>query len=82
MWQRTLLFKLLEVVEAMRVFITQQMDNNEELHSKLKLVESELATTQKTVDEGAKSLRKAEEEGEVVNAKAPRLKEEWEAVEA
>lgn len=71
MRQRTLLFKLLEVVEAMRVFITQQMDNSEELHSKPKLAESELTTTQKTVDEGAKSLRKVEGEGEVVNAKAP-----------
>lgn len=82
MRQHTLLFKLLEVVETMRVFITQQMDNSEELHSKLKLAESELATTQKTVDEGANSLRKAEGEGEVVNAEAPRLKEKWEAVEA
>lgn len=82
MQQRTLLFKLLEVVEATRVFITQKMDNSEELHSKPKLAESELATTQKTIDEGAKSLRKTEGEGEVVNTEAPRLKEEWEAVEA
>lgn len=66
----------------MRVFITQQMDNNEELHSKLKLAESELATSRKTIDEGAKSSRKAEGEGKVVNAKAPQLKEEWEMVEA
>lgn len=82
MRQRTLLFKLLEVVKAMRAFITQQMDNSEELHSKLKLAENELATFQKTIDEGAKSLRKAEGEGEVVNAEAPRLRKEWEAVEA
>lgn len=58
------------------------MDNSEELHSKLKLAESKLATSRKTVDEGAKSPGKVEGEGKVVNVEAPRLKEEWDMVEA
>ncbi|RVW53625.1 hypothetical protein CK203_068990 [Vitis vinifera] len=68
--QCTILFKRLEVAEAMKAFITQRMDRSEELHSKLKLAESELAIARKVVDERVESLRKVEEEKETVNAEA------------
>ena len=58
------------------------MDDSEELRLKLKLVQSELATTQKVADEVAELLRKAEREREVANAEARQLRDEGEAVEA
>lgn len=45
MQQRALLFKWLDVTEAMRAYLAQHMDDSEELCSKLKLAESELTTT-------------------------------------
>ena len=58
------------------------MDDSEELRLKLKLVQSELATTQKVADEVAELLRKAEREREVANAEARQLRDEGETVEA
>lgn len=80
--QCTILFKRLEVAEAMKAFITQRMDRSEELHSKLKLAESKLAIARKVVDERAESLRKVEEERETVNAEARRLGDEENAAQA
>lgn len=81
MQQLALLFKRLEVVEAMRAFITQQMDNSE-LRSKLKLAESELVAAWKAIDEVVESLRMTKEEREATNAKARQLKEEGKTIEA
>ena len=66
----------------MKAFITQRMDRSEELHSKLKLAESELAIARKVVDERAESLRKVEKERETVNAEARRLGDEENVAEA
>ena len=82
MRQRALLFKWLEVIEAMRAYLAQHMDDNEELCSKLKLAKSELTTTRKVAVKEAGLLRKTEKERDVANVEAPRLKEEEEAVKA
>ena len=66
----------------MRAFITQQMDDSKELRSKLKLVESELAAAQKTIDKVAESLRTVEGERETTNAEARQLREEGKTDEA
>lgn len=57
----TLLFKRLEAAKTMRAYIAHNMDESEELPSKLKSIESELATAWKVVDEGVRLLKKAEE---------------------
>lgn len=62
MWERALLFKRLEIAKVMRVYIAYSMDESEELRSKLKSMESELAVAWKVADEGVGFLRKAEEE--------------------
>ena len=82
MRQRALLFKWLEVTEAMRAYLAQHMDDNEELYSKLKLAKSELTTTRKVAVKEAGLLRKTEKERDVANVEAPRLKEEEEAVKS
>ncbi|RVW68390.1 hypothetical protein CK203_061697 [Vitis vinifera] len=61
--QRALLFERLEVVEAMRNFISHHMSGSEELCAKLERVESDLAAAQKAVAEEAKALKLAEGEG-------------------
>ena len=81
MRQHTLLFKQLEFAEAMRTYIAQHIDDSEDLHFKLKLVESELTAARKAVGEGVKSLRMAEWEGETTNAEARRLREKGEVAE-
>lgn len=42
MQQRSSLLKWLDVTESIRVFMTRQIDNSEELHAQLVWVESEL----------------------------------------
>lgn len=66
----------------MRVVITQQMDDSEELRSNLRLAEGELVASRKVADEEVELLRKVEEGKEVANAEARRLREECETVEA
>ncbi|RVW27621.1 hypothetical protein CK203_099147 [Vitis vinifera] len=81
MRQRALLFKWLEVVKAMRAYIAHNMNDNEELHAKLKAVEGELAAVGKIIDEGVGLLKKAEEGKGAVKAEARRLVEK-EVIEA
>lgn len=52
MRQRALLLKWLEVVETMRAYIAYNIDNSEELRSKLRLVKSELVVARKVIDKG------------------------------
>lgn len=66
----------------MRVYIAHNMDRSEELKAKLEAVEGKLADAQKTTDEGARLLWKAEEETEVAKAEARQLAEERELMEA
>lgn len=54
----------------MRSYIAHNMDRSEELCSKLKSVEGELAAAQKVAGEEAELLRKAEEEREAAEAEA------------
>lgn len=70
MRQRALLFKWLEVAEAMRAFFTQRLSSNEKLCTQLERAESNLATAQKAVIDGAKLLKEAEEEREVAKVEA------------
>ena len=77
-----LLLKQLEATKTMRVYISHNMDDNEELHSKLKSTEGELVTTQKVVDERVRLLRKTKQGKEAAEVETYRLKEEREATEA
>lgn len=52
MRQRALLLKWLEVVETMRAYIAYNIDNSEELRSKLRLVKGELVVARKVIDKG------------------------------
>ncbi|RVW91361.1 hypothetical protein CK203_035457 [Vitis vinifera] len=56
MHMREQLFKQLEVAEAMRAFISHHLGDVEEMRSRLKKVEAELATAQKVVADGAEKL--------------------------
>lgn len=62
MRERALLFKWLEAAKTMRVYIANNMDESEEIHFKLKSVESKLAVAWKVADEGVEFLRKTKEE--------------------
>lgn len=66
----------------MRAYIAHHMDSSEDLCSKLKLAESELATDRKVVDEGVGLLRKVEEARESAETKACQLRKEGEAMDA
>lgn len=82
MLQRALLFKRVKVTEATRTFFTQQLSSNEELCTQLEWVESDLATTQKAVTNGAKLPNETKKEREVANVDLCQMKEEREATEA
>ena len=81
MHTREQLFKRLEVVEAMHAFISHHPGGIEEMRSRLKRVEADLATAQKAVADGAKKLNLAKEEKGAIRAEANPLKGEREALE-
>lgn len=82
MRQRALLFRRLEVVETMRAYIAHHMDSSEDLRSKLKLAESELAVDRKVANEGVRLLRKVEEARKLAETEACQLRKEGEAMDA
>ncbi|KAJ9693514.1 hypothetical protein PVL29_009461 [Vitis rotundifolia] len=59
-WKCSLL-KRLEVAECMQTFLTQQIDNNEELRTQLMQVKSELTTMWKAATTAEKLLKELEE---------------------
>lgn len=81
MRQRALLFKQLEVVETMRAYIVHNMDDSEEIRSKLKSVEGKLVVARKATDEGVGLLRKMEDKRETAKVEALQLKEKMEEME-
>ena len=66
----------------MRVFLTQQIDNNEELRTQLGWAESKLATIWIVVADSEKALRELQEGMQAEKAEARRMGEEKEVVEA
>ena len=82
MCRRALLLKQLEATKTMRACISHNMDDNEELHSKLKSEEGELVTTRKVANERVRLLRKTKQGKEAAEVETCRLKEEREAMEA
>ena len=67
---REQLFKRLEVAEAMHAFISHHPGGIEEMRSRLKRVEADLATAQKAVADEAEMLKLAEGEKRVIRAEA------------
>lgn len=65
----------------MRAYIVHNMDDSEEVRSKLKSVEGKLVVARKAIDEGVGLLRKVEYERETAEAEALRLKEKREEME-
>lgn len=66
----------------MRAFLTQQLDNNEELRTQLEQVESELAVAQKAITNGGRLLKESEEEKETMKAEVWQMKDKKEAAKA
>lgn len=63
------------------MFITQQLDNDEELHTQLAQTESDLATAQKAISNGGRLLNKVEKERKTAKVEARQRGEEKEVVE-
>lgn len=66
----------------MQVFLTRQIDNNEELRTQLRRVESELASVRIVTADAEKTLKELQEGMEVAKVEARRMGEEKEAIEA
>lgn len=65
----------------MRAYIVHNMDDSEEVRSKLKSVDGKLVVARKATDEGVGLLRKVEDERETAEAEALQLKEKREEME-
>lgn len=82
MQQRNSIFKRLKVAESMKIFLTQQLDNDKELCTRLEQTESDLAAAQKAILDEERLLKKANEEMEAMKTEACRMGEEKKVVEA
>lgn len=82
MQQRSSIFKRLKVAESMKIFLTQRLDNDKELSTRLKQTESVLAAAQKAILDKERLLKKANKEMEAVKTEAHRMGEEKQVVEA
>ncbi|KAJ9682519.1 hypothetical protein PVL29_018438 [Vitis rotundifolia] len=80
--QCALLFERLEVAEAIKAFVTQQIGSSEELCTKRERAESDLAAAQKATTNEAEALIKAEKEKKTAKAEACQPRKERKAVEA
>ena len=65
----------------MRAYIAHNMDGSEDLHARLKTIESKVVVARKLAKKWASLLRKVEEEKEAAQAEARRLAEKKEAME-
>ena len=65
----------------MRVFLTWQIDNNEELYTQLGRVESELVAVRIAAVDAEKAMRELQEGVQAVKAEACRMEEEKKVVE-
>ena len=81
MHQRDLLFERLEVVETMRAFIFHYMSSGEKLRGKLEPEESDLATTEKAIVEGAEALKLTEGKKKAIRIDANKLRKEGKIAE-
>ena len=70
MQERTHLFYRLEAIETMRAYIAHNMDGSEDLHARLKTIESKVIVALKLAKKGASLLRKAEKEKETAQVEA------------
>lgn len=66
----------------MLTFLTQRIDNDEELHAQFVRVESEPTAARKATVDGKKLLKETEEEKQVAKVEARQMREEKEIVEA
>lgn len=66
----------------MRVFLTQQIDNSEELRAQLVRVENELTTIRKADADAEKLLEELKEGMQATKAEACRMREEKKIVKA
>lgn len=66
----------------MRVFLTRQIDNNEELRTQLVQVESELAVFRITAADAKKLLKELQEEVQAAKVEAFRIGEKKQTIEA
>ena len=66
----------------MQAFVSHRLGGGEELHARLKRVETDLSIAQKVVAEGVKALKLADGERKTIRAKVDKLKKEGEATEA
>lgn len=66
----------------MRTFLTQQLDNNEELRTQLERVESELVTAQKAIIDGDLLLNESNGENEAAKIEEWQMKDERKVAEA
>ena len=66
----------------MREFLTQRIDNDEELHAQLVRVENDLVVARKATTNREKLLKESEEEMQATKVEARRMGEEKEAAEA
>ena len=82
MQERTHLFYRLEAIETMRAYIAHNMDGSEDLHARLKTIESKVIVALKLAKKGASLLRKAEKEKEAAQVEARWLAEKKEVMEA
>ncbi|KAL6323299.1 hypothetical protein AAG906_029306 [Vitis piasezkii] len=76
------LFYQLEATKTMRAYIAHDMGGNEELRTRLEVVEGEAVVAQKLADEGVGLLRNVEKGNEVAEVESRRLDEERGVMEA
>lgn len=72
--RHTLLFEQLEIVEAMRAFISHRMSGGEELRTRLERAKNNLVVAQKLAAEGVEALKLAEGERKMIHAEADKLR--------
>ena len=80
--QRNLFSDLLRITDHMKVFVSQRMNGEKELRSRLEQAEANLSAARRAFEESAEALKKSQDDNEALRIELVKAKSRGEATEA
>ena len=80
--QRDFFSDLLRITDHMKVFVSQRMNGEKELRSRLEQAEANLSAARRAFEESAEALKKSQDDNEALRIELVKAKSRGEATEA
>ena len=80
--QHDLFIDLLQIFDHMKAFVSQRINNEEELHLRLERAETSLSAARRAFEESAEALKKSQEDNEALRIELAEAKSREESTDA